>query len=114
MADSTVAAKYNIVIDQGSTFVKTFTFTSGITDLTGYSARMQVRNKISDSDTLLNLTVGSGITITATTITITVSATATAALKFETAVYDLEIVSAGGVVTRLLYGNVSLSREVTR
>ena len=42
------------------------------------------------------------------------SATQSAALDFNSAVYDLEIVSPAGVVTRLVQGTVTLSREVTR
>ena len=114
MITSDTAAKYDIVIDQGSTFVRTFTFTAGITDLTGYVARMQIRERVSSSDTILSLTVGSGLTMTTTTISVAISATATAALDFNSGVYDLEIESAGGVVTRILYGTVKLSREVTR
>lgn len=114
MAANSGAAKYDIVIEQGATFTRTVTFTAGIADLTNYSARMQVRRRISDTDTLLDLTVGNGITMTTTAITITVEAEDTAALNFDSAVYDLEIESPDGVVTRLLYGPVVLSREVTR
>ncbi len=44
-----------------------------------------------------------------------ISATTTAALTAPfSGVYDLELVSAGGVVTRLLQGAATVSPEVTR
>jgi hypothetical protein len=46
-------------------------------------------------------------------ITLTLTATQTAEIT-ENGVYDLELVSAGGSVTRLLKGSFRLDREVTR
>lgn len=113
------AGTWNITIEQGATFNKIIAMTDSagaVIDLTGYSARMQIRQSTKSSVTLLELSSPSnGIAITALTglITITISATTTAALSFMTAVYDLEIVN-GSVVTRLLQGSVTLSEEVTR
>lgn len=85
-------------------------------DLTGFTARMQIRETIESTTTLVSLTEASGITLggTAGTIGITITATATALLDFDSAVYDLEVVSAGGIVTPVVYGNVYLNDEVTR
>ena len=86
-------------------------------DLTGYTARMQIRETLESTTTLEELTTSNGgITLggTAGTITLLLTATETAALTFETAVYDLEIVSGAGVVTRLMHGKVVLVDEVTR
>lgn len=85
-------------------------------NLTGYTARMQIRETVESTTTLVSLTELSGITLggTAGTIAIVISATATALLDFDSAVYDLEVVSAGGVVTPVAYGNVYLNDEVTR
>ena len=85
-------------------------------NLTGYTARMQIRETIESTTPLVSLTEASGITLggAAGTIGITISATDTALLDFDSAVYDLEIVSAGGVVTPVAYGNVYLNDEVTR
>lgn len=47
------------------------------------------------------------------TITLTVSATDTAALTWKKGSYDLEMVSPAGVVTALLTGTVTVSKEVT-
>lgn len=85
-------------------------------NLTGFTARMQIRETIESTTTLVSLTEASGITLggAAGTIGITITATATALLDFDSAVYDLEVVSAGGIVTPVAYGNVYLNDEVTR
>jgi len=113
--------KHNIPIYQGATLRDVTTWRAGTpsvaVDLTGCTARMHVRAKIADTDTLLTLTTeNGGIALggTAGTVTIYLSATATSALTWKSAVYDLEIVFAGGDVRRLLAGSVTVSPEVTR
>lgn len=86
-------------------------------DLTTYTARMQIRDTVDSITTLVSLTTeNGGITLggVAGTISLLITAAATAALTFGTAVYDLEVVTAGGIVTRLFSGAVALSKEVTR
>jgi len=78
---------------------------------------MQVRPTHSSDVVYLDLSTASGgISIDGPNGTITLSRTAvqTAALAWNEAVYDLEIVSGGGVVTRIMQGKMILSREVTR
>lgn len=85
--------------------------------LSGYTARMQVRAQQDSSTVLLELTTENGriaLDDTAKTISLLVAATVTAALTFVRAVYDLELISGAGVVTRLYSGRVKLMREVTR
>lgn len=112
------AGTYDITIEQGSTFTRTITWkdeNDTAVNLTGYSARLQMRESVDASSTFISLTNGSGITLggVAGTILIEISATDTAAIT-QSGVYDLELVSGAGVVTRLLQGNVILSKEVTR
>jgi hypothetical protein len=86
-------------------------------DLTGFTARMQIRDTVDATAILATLTTeNGGITLggTAGTIALLLTAAQTTLLTFTSAVYDLEIISAGGVVTRLLSGAVVLSKEVTR
>lgn len=113
------AGTYDIVCEQGATLSLTLTYrdsSDALVNLTGYSARMQVRESVRAADTLLSLTSGSGITLggAAGTIVLTVSATATAALPRGEFVYDLELVSGSGVVTRLIEGSFTVRAEVTR
>lgn len=112
------AGKYNIVIEQGTTFNMDFTIKTGTTpwDLTSYSARMQVRTSSGAANTLLSLTNGAGITLggSAGTVAVSVSAAATAAIVAGRYVYDLEIESAGGQVWRIIEGKATVKAEVTR
>lgn len=113
-----VAGTYNILCDQGATLVRTLTWKpDGTTpaNLTGFSARMQVRPSVDSSTVSLSLTSGSGITLggTAGTITITAAATATAALGAGVYVHDLELVD-GSTVYRLVQGSFTVRPEVTR
>jgi hypothetical protein len=111
---------YDLEIKQGATLSLTATWrdsTGTAINLTGYTARMQVRSAYDATSTILSLTSSSGITLggSAGTIAITASATVTAALTAPwSGVWDLELVSGGGVVTRLLEGAATVSPEVTR
>jgi hypothetical protein len=88
-------------------------------DLTGYTARMQVREKLKATDTILDLTTENhGITITIdsekTTLTVYADAETTAGITVSKGVYDLELIDTSGDVYRLMEGTVTVSKEVTR
>lgn len=86
-------------------------------DLTGYTARAQIRESIESTDVILSLTTendGIEIDVEASSVTLVLTPTQTAALDFDAAVYDLEMVSADGQVTRIVFGSVELSLETTR
>jgi len=113
------AVKYKLKIDQGATLRKPFTWKAAgqPVDLTGYSARMQIRETL-ESDTVIHelTTENGGILIgdEPGQFTLYISAMDTADFTFESAVYDLELIAPDGDVTRILAGDVTLSREVTR
>lgn len=94
----------------------TWTVSGSAVNVTGYGARMQVRQTVDSTAVVLSLTAGTGITLggTAGTITIAANSTATAALTDGQCVYDLELVSGAGYVTRLVEGNFTIYPEVTR
>lgn len=117
------AANLYITIEQGATFRHSLALKAGAgasapaLNLTGYSARMQLRADYSAQDVLLELSTANGrITITPLTglLDLLISAADTALLDFNKALYDLEVESANGEVTRILQGVVTLSKEVTR
>lgn len=86
-------------------------------DLTGCTARMQVRSEVESPDVLIELTTENGrITLGGVdgTVDLLISAADTAAIDWDGGVFDLEIVHPGGQVTRLAEGSVSVSPEVTR
>lgn len=111
-------AKIDLTIYQGATFRKEFVLKVNDTvfDLTGYTARMQARERCSSDSALLTLTTeNAGITIdgAAGKITLFISATDTAAITYVTAVYDLELIS-GPEVLRFSEGRITVSKEITR
>ena len=115
------AAKLKLTIEQGATFRKTLTWKAGTpsvpVDLTGCTARMQIRASIPATAVLADLTTeNGGITLggVAGTIELFIAPTETALITWTAAVYDLEIVFSPTDVRRLLYGPVTMSPEVTR
>ena len=112
------AGELNLTVEQGTTFSQTLTWKIDGTavNLTGYTARMQARKDVASSETIFSLTQSAGLTLggAAGTIIITLTATQTAALIAGNYVYDLELVSSAGVVTRLVQGTLAVSAEVTR
>lgn len=115
-----VAGVYNITCNQGATFQRLITYTDSARDpinLTSFTARMHVRTVVNAASTVLELTTeNSRIALggVAGTVSLTVAANTTANLTPAIYVYDLEVVSAGGVVTRLVEGNFNVKAEVTR
>jgi len=109
--------KVNFVCPQGSTFSRTLTYKLDDTpvNLSGYTARLQVREYHYSDDFIANLTSSSGITLggSAGTITVSMAASATESFVPGDYVYDLEIVT-GGTVTRLIEGKFTVTPEVTR
>lgn len=85
-------------------------------DLTGFTARMQIRAKLDDTAIIKELTTENGgilINNTDKTIKIIISATDTSLFSFNTAVYSIELVN-GSVVTPFSSGSLTLVKEVTR
>lgn len=114
-------ATLNMTCWQGASFDYTLTWKLNDVpvNLTGYSARMQVRESYDSTAVILSLANGSGITLggTAGTILLAAAATATAALDATPTgqyVYDLELVSGSNIVTRLVQGTFVVDPEVTR
>ena len=83
-------------------------------NLAGATARMAIKDKVGGR-VLHSLTTENGgvvIDASAHTITLNISAVDTEAFAWKAGVYDLEIVQ-GAVVTALLVGKVTVSKEVT-
>lgn len=111
------AGRYSIRIEQGATYERTFTWNDEAgapVNLTGYTARMKIKTTKTGTE-IDSFTNGAGLTLggVAGTIVLAIPAADTAAYNFARAVYDMELVSGAGIVTRLLEGEVFLSLEVT-
>lgn len=116
----------DLEIWQGATWDPVGTLTVEATgaplDLTGWDARMQIRDSLDAAAPLKTLTVGAGLILggAAGTISFLISAAETASLfpiaSGDTRVcrYDLELVEPGGQVRKALVGRFVVRREVTR
>lgn len=109
------AGIYNFTLNQGATFNKQMTVKENNSplNLTGYTAAMQLRSTYDSSTVALSMTAAV-LNATQGILSISATATATAALEEGIYVYDLEITTSAGTVTRLLQGQVTVSPEVTR
>ena len=113
-----MAGKYNISADQGSTFTFQFTMkTAGVAwNLTGYTARMQVRPDASSSTIYVTATTVNGYIVlggAAGTVTVTIPASVMETVVDGKHVYDIELVN-GTTVYRVLEGKFTVKQEVTR
>ena len=130
------AGKYDFTIEQGATVdfaVQYKDSGSNPIDLSGYQARMQLRPTLGSSTVYITLSsslgpCGTGLNLSGSggqsastppssgSIGVFISAMSSSQLTFTSALYDLEIASGSGncaVVTRLLEGVVTLSKNVT-
>lgn len=117
----TTPAKLKFTIYQGATFRKRLAWKAGkpsvAVDLTGCTARMQVRAEVESAAVLLSLTTTNGGIVlggATGTVDLYVSDEDTAAITWGGGVWDLEIEHPAGEVTRLAQGSISVSPEVTR
>ena len=114
-----LAGNYNFTIDQGAHFERVVAITNSddeLFDLTGYTARMQIRTEIDSPDVVISLTTQNGrITLggEAGTITLVILAADTANITSD-GVYDIEIIDGQNRVFRVLKGKIRLEPEVTR
>lgn len=109
-----MAANYTITVAAGETIQDAFTWkqpSGAAVNLTGYTAKMQARDKA--GLLILEAESGSGITLggAAGTVTLSVPTTGVAAGGYA---YDLFLTSGGGVVTQLVEGDLVVNPAVTQ
>ena len=111
---------YDIIADQGATFLRTISLKSTKRlpiDLTGYTARMHIRETVSATEIIEAQTTANGrITIGASagSITILIPPADMEEITPGTYVYDVEIESPQGEVARIVHGKFTVRAEVTR
>jgi len=104
------AGKWNTLIQQGSTFVRTLNF--GQVDLSEWDFRGQIRRSHSDTNVLAEYQFEK---ISSSEVVIRLSAAATEAIPEGQWVHDIEVVSTvDAFVARVLEGRVRVTPEVTR
>jgi hypothetical protein len=113
-------AKEHITIFKGGAFAKRIAvvdINNAARNLTGYSAKMQIRTDVDDVAAVLTLTSGAGLTITSLTglIDIALTKAQTAALTIQAGVWDLWIDN-GGIDSPeyLVEGGVVVRKMVTQ
>jgi hypothetical protein len=112
------AGRYNFDCEQGQTFQRVLTLKQeGVPlNLTGYSAKMQVRKDFNSSTTIIELSTANGRILlggSLGTVTLTLTATETFGIA-RSGIYDLEIVSPSNVESRVIEGEFRLHPGVTR
>ena len=113
---------YDLVIRRGDTYNVEFTWQDSDgnpIDLTGYTARMQIRAKVSSPDPpAVDVTEGAGIVLGGAAGTVTVELTpeqtGDGLQDCKSGVYDVELTSSIGTVTTIIGGRVSFIDQVTR
>lgn len=117
------ASKLKLEIEQGATFRRRVTWKTGAAqtpvDLTGWTAKMQVRAKIGAPTVLVELSTENDMIAlggAAGTIDLYIPASTTETFEWTAGTYDLEMMAPGvdGDIIRLLYGSVTVSQEVTK
>lgn len=119
MGEPMTAGAYNITIEQGATYSQVFTWKidDNPVDITGYVVRMKLKATKKVSEIISLTSPSNGITLNSPTtgqFTISMSATTTESLVDGKYLYDIELQSPGGVVTRLLRGEATIIFGITR
>ena len=109
------AGTYNFILEQGATFTRTLTVkeNNSAMNLTGYSVASKMRST-HDSSTVVGTFTCTISNASGGVITMNMTANTTSAIEEGIYVYDIEITSSAGTVTRLMEGNVTVNPEVTR
>ena len=105
----------NLTVDQGSTFSASVDITDtedNVLVLTGYTVAGQIR-KTYDSSTAVSFSASVSNASTGE-VTISLTPAQTNALVAGRYVYDVEITSAGGTVTRVIEGQLEVTPGVTQ
>lgn len=111
---------YNFCIPQGTDLTLPFVLQNGDEtpiNLSGYTAAMQLRVLVTAEQAVDTLTTDNGrimIDAAAGKITCSFPHESTEKYPVKTLVYDLEITSSGGEITRIVQGKAVVSAEVTR
>jgi len=110
-----MAVYSNLTVDQGSDISYTIDVTDSNGDsinLSGYTVAGQIRKSYSS---LTSVSFTAAVTNTSTgEVTISLTSTQTNDMKAGRYLYDVEMTSSGGTVTRILEGQIEVIAGVTR
>lgn len=111
--------KENLSVPQGTTYRHKIEYRypdGSPVDLTGFTARMQIRETVDSAVVLWEADFGSDIVIDGKNgdVFLKIPAVDTETWGWSMAMFDLEIISQTGEVTRIMEGRVRVTPEVTR
>ena len=109
-----MAIKANLIIDQGTTFTATVDVTDAqdvAYDLTNYTVAAQMRKNYASSAAVTFISGHTGVT---GQINLTLLPSITATLEPGRYLYDVEITSPSGTITRVVEGVVTVTPGMTR
>lgn len=112
-------ATYNFELPQGTDLTVPFVLKTkeGVLDLTGYTAAMQVRQNARSETAIDTLTTENDRIVIDSSegrVKCVFPHAVTETYPAQSLVYDIEIISPGGLVTRFVEGRINVSAEVTR
>ena len=116
---SAPAGRYDTICDQNATYERVVILrdaAAGLVNLTGFTAKMQLRSTATSAAVVKELTTeNGGITLGGVTgaISLFISAADTAAIAAGNYVYDLILIS-GTTINKPLYGSFTVRAGVTR
>lgn len=109
-----MAIKANLIIDQGTTYSTDLQLTDDngdVIDLSSYSAAAQIRKTYtSSSATTFTVSISESTGV----VTLSLTANQTSNIASGRYVYDVELTSPGGVVSRIIEGIVTVTPQVTQ
>lgn len=111
------AAEYNLEFEQGASWSKTLSFkkTTGFPkDLTGYTAKAQIRAKVDSEEVIAEITATFVLPRKNGKLVLSLTAEETLAFTFFTAVWDLFVTSPDDIKSKVLKGTVVNHLTVTR
>lgn len=115
-----MSAKYNFCIEQGTDLTVPFVLKNSdgtFVDLTGCAVRMQLRKNYYSEEAVDTLTTDNGrisVTPLEGRFDLKFPNKITESFPVQTLLYDIELVSSGGEVRRIVEGRASVTPEVTR
>ena len=109
------AGTYNFIMEQGATFTRQLTVkeNNSAMNLSGYSVASLMRST-HDSSTVVGTFTCTISNASGGEITMSMTSSTSSAIEEGIYVYDIEIASGSGTVTRLMEGEITVNPEVTR
>lgn len=113
-----MAAKSNIVIEQGATFTQSFVVANSagtVQDLTDYTVRAQMREEYADVSETVAFSADISTPATVGTVVISLTAAQTELIESGQYVYDVEVINTtNDAVTRIVQGIATVYPQVTK